>query len=324
MKPVVVATEPMHQDGLDLLASRDDLDVRFANQDKQELKRLMPEADAVIVRVMELDRDLLASAENLKVVSRHGVGCDNIDVAHLSSRNIPVAIAVDSNTTSVVEHAIMMMLSLNKRAAQYDQLTRKGDFQSRSKLFTSELHSKNILIIGYGRIGTRLAPVCKALGMNVHVADIAMNHEKAAEQGCTVVDDWRSVLGNMDYLSVHVPLDDSTRDLVGAAELDALPPHAIVINCARGGIINEQAWADAINNGSIAAAGTDVFATEPPAPDNPLLALPGDISIVTPHNAAGTIESQSRMATYSVQNALDGLDGKLTADRLFNAADVSL
>ena len=321
MKTVLVS-EPMHPDGDDLLATRDDIRVLRAGQDEDLLKEYMPEADGIVIRVMMLPADLLATATNLKVVSRHGVGCDNIDVAHLSARNIPVAIAVDSNTTSVVEHVVMMMLSLNKRAHQYDALTRAGEFSQRSKLFTSELHGKHILIVGFGRIGKRLAPVCRALGMRVTVADIALDKEKADELGCETITDWRSILPSADYLSVHVPLDDSTRDLVGQAEIDALPNHAIVINCARGGIMNEQALAAAVQSGRLAATGIDVFDTEPPAADNPLLALPEDVSIVTPHNAAGTIESQSRMATYAVQNVLDGLDGKLTSERIFNAASL--
>jgi len=316
----LLLSEPMHSDGLDLLTTRDDIRVLKANGDEGRFREFMPEADGVVVRVMTLDRSLLELASNLKVVSRHGVGCDNIDVPYLSSRKIPVAIAVDSNSISVVEHALMMMLALNKRLAQYDALSRAGDFQSRSKHYTSELYDKHILIVGFGRIGRRLAPVCRAFGMRVSVADIALDVALAQQQGCEAVENWRDILPTVDYLSVHVPLDDSTRNLLAAAELDALPSHAIVINCARGGIIDEQALADRVTAGSIAATGSDVFAIEPPALDNPLLQLPNTLSAVTPHNAAGTIESQARMARYSVQNALDGLDGTLSAEWLFNPA----
>ena len=190
MKTVLVS-EPMHPDGDELLATRDDIRVLRAGQNEDLLKEYMPEADGVVIRVMMLPAELLATATNLKVVSRHGVGCDNIDVAHLSKRNIPCAIAVDSNTTSVVEHVVMMMLSLNKRAKQYDALTREGQFSKRSKLFTSELYGKHILIVGFGRIGKRLAPVCKALGMRVTVSDIALDKKVAAQQGVETVDDWR-------------------------------------------------------------------------------------------------------------------------------------
>ena len=316
----LLLSEPMHNDGYELLAGRDDIRVLKADGDEDKFRKYMPEADGIVVRVLTLDRSLLELATNLKVVSRHGVGCDNIDVPYLSARKIPVAIAVDSNSISVVEHTLMMMLALNKRLVQYDGLSRAGDFQSRSKHYTSELYDKHILIVGYGRIGRRLAPVCRAFGMRVSVADINLDRELAQQQGCEAVESWRDILPTVDYLSVHVPLDDSTRNLLSDAELDALPSHAIVINCARGGIIDEKALADRVTAGTIAATGSDVFAVEPPALDNPLLQLPKHLSVVTPHNAAGTIESQARMARYSVQNALDGLDGTLGAEWLFNSA----
>ena len=315
----LLLSEPMHNDGYELLAGRDDIRVLKADGDEDKFREYMPEADGIVVRVLTLDRSLLELATNLKVVSRHGVGCDNIDVPYLSARKIPVAIAVDSNSISVVEHTLMMMLALNKRLVQYDGLSRAGDFQSRSKHYTSELYDKHILIVGYGRIGRRLAPVCRAFGMRVSVADIHLDRELAQQQGCEAVENWRDILPTVDYLSVHVPLDDSTRNLLSDAELDALPSHAIVINCARGGIIDEKALADRVTAGTIAATGSDVFAVEPPALDNPLLQLPKHLSVVTPHNAAGTIESQARMARYSVQNALDGLDGTLGAEWLFNS-----
>ena len=316
----LLLSEPMHNDGYELLAGRDDIRVLKADGDEDKFREYMPEADGIVVRVLTLDRSLLELATNLKVVSRHGVGCDNIDVPYLSARKIPVAIAVDSNSISVVEHTLMMMLALNKRLVQYDGLSRAGDFQSRSKHYTSELYDKHILIVGYGRIGRRLAPVCRAFGMGVSVADIHLDRELAQQQGCEAVENWRDILPTVDYLSVHVPLDDSTRNLLSDAELDALPSHAIVINCARGGIIDEKALADRVTAGTIAATGSDVFTVEPPALDNPLLQLPKHLSVVTPHNAAGTIESQARMARYSVQNALDGLDGTLGAEWLFNSA----
>ncbi len=315
MKKVLV-TEKLHADGMALLEARSDIKTHYLDGDVEKLGAAMEDAQGVLVRTMQLSTADLARAGKLEVISRHGVGCDNIDVAHCSARNLPVAIAVDSNTTSVIEHVIMMMLVLNKRAIQYDRYTREGQFSQRSQHHTSELHGKHVLIIGFGRIGKRIAPVCKALGMRVTVADIALDRACASELGVEAVDDFRPLLGTADYLTLHVPLDDSTANIIGAKELAAMPRHSIVINCARGGVVDEQALADAVLNGEIAATGCDVFATEPPAADNPLLSLPN--SIVTPHNAAGTAESMRRMATYSAQNLLDFFDGKLTAERLIN------
>ena len=315
MKKVVV-TEKLHPEGMAMLASRSDIETQYLDGDSAQLSVAIRDAHAVLVRVLSLTQADLATASKLEVVSRHGVGCDNIDVAWCSANKLPVAIAVDSNTTSVIEHVMMMMLALNKRAFQYDRLTREGKFSERSLHHTSELHGKQVLIVGFGRIGKRLAPICKAFGMRVTVADIALDRDYAASLGVDAVEDFRPLLATTDYLTVHVPLDDTTRHLIGEAELNALPSHSIVINCARGGVVDEQALASAINSGQIAATGTDVFTVEPPSADNPLLTLPN--SILTPHNAAGTAESLCRMATYSVQNILDFFDGKLTADRLIN------
>lgn len=312
----VVVTEKLHPEGMAMLDARSDIETHYLDGDESQISIAIRDAHAVLVRVLSLRQQDLAVANNLEVISRHGVGCDNIDVDWCTSKKLPVAIAVDSNTTSVIEHVMMMMLVLNKRAFQYDRLTREGKFSERSMHHTSELHGKHVLIVGFGRIGKRIAPLCKAFGMRVTVADIKLDRDHAALLGVEAVEDFRPVLGSADYLTVHVPLDSTTRHLIGKTELAALPSHSIVINCARGGIVDEQALAAAIHSGQIAATGSDVFTVEPPAADNPLLNLPD--SILTPHNAAGTAESLCRMATYSAQNILDHFDGKLTADRLIN------
>ncbi len=317
MKKVVV-TEKLHEHGRALLSARKDIHAVFLEGDKDAVLAEIPDCQAILVRTLTLTAEDLATAPMLEVVSRHGVGCDNIAVQHCTDRSVPVAIATDSNTVSVVEHVLMMMLALNKRAMQYDEITRTGRFAERSQHHTSELNGKHVLIVGFGRIGKRLAPVLKALGMSVTVADIALDHQYAEALGVNAVEDFRTQLPLTDYLTVHVPLDETTKDLVGSAELTALPSHAIVINCARGGVVDESALADAIHNRQIAATGADVFTEEPPTADNPLLSLPR--SILTPHNAAGTAESLSRMATFSAQNILDAFDGNLTRERLINPA----
>lgn len=320
MKHVVV-TEHLHPAGRALLDSRADVATTYLQGSLDNLPTALADAHAILVRTTELTEPDLRAASQLEIVSRHGVGCDNIAVEHLSSRGIPMAIAVNSNTTSVVEHVLMMMLALNKRAFQYDQFTRQGEFSQRSQHHTSELFGKHVLIVGFGRIGKRVAPVCKALGMRVTVADIALDHAHAAELGVETVGDFRTLLGNADYVTVHVPLDDSTHHLVSQAEIDAMPAHAILINCARGGIVDEQAVAEALHTGKLAAFGCDVFAQEPPSADHPLFTAPN--TLLTPHNAAGTAESLERMATYSAQNILDHFDGKLAVDSIFNAHALS-
>ncbi len=315
MKKVVI-TEPLHEAGQELLLGRADVQPVFLQGDKHAVLQELQDAAAVLVRTMELSAEDLSRAPALEVVSRHGVGCDNIDTAYCTQRSLPVAIATDSNTISVVEHVLMMMLALNKRTVLYDALTRADRFDQRCQHHTSELYGKHVVIVGFGRIGKQLAPLCKAFGMRVTVADIALDYAAADEIGVETTGDFRSLLSRTDYLTMHVPLDDSTRGMIAAAELAALPPHAIVINCARGGVVDEVALAEALQAGSIAGAGVDVFASEPPVSEHPLFSCQN--TILTPHNAASTEEGLSRMASYAAQNILDTFDGCLAAERVFN------
>jgi len=288
MKRVLV-TEPIHPDGLALLEAHPELDVvRMEACDEAALLKEIGSANAVLVRSAFLTEKVVAAAPALAVVSRHGVGCDNIAVAAMSARGIPVAIAAHANSTSVAEHVIMMIMMLTKQAVAYDQAARQGRYHDRGKFHTTELAGKSIVIIGFGRIGRKLAPICKAFGMRVTVTDIALDEALAREQGVETAVDFRPLLPDADFLSVHVPLDDDTRDLISEAELAQLKPSAIVINCARGGIVNEQALANAVLEGRIAGTGADVFSVEPPPLDNPLLSLPN--SILSPHSAAVTQE----------------------------------
>lgn len=315
MKKVVV-TEPLHEAGHELLLKRADVMPVFLGGDKLEVMHELQDAAGVLVRTMELTAEDLRQAPELEVVSRHGVGCDNIDTAYCTDNSIPVAIATNSNTISVVEHVLMMMLTLNKRVFLYDSLTRAGRFDQRCQHHTSELYGKHVLIVGYGRIGRQLAPLCKAFGMRVTVADIALDYTLAQASGVDTTDDFRAMLPQTDYLTMHVPLDDSTRGMISAPELTALPAHAIVINCARGGVVDEAALAAALHEGKIAGTGVDVFATEPPSSGHPLFT--SNSTVLTPHNAASTNEGLSRMASYAAQNILDTFDGCLAVERVFN------
>ncbi|MGC1442876.1 MAG: hydroxyacid dehydrogenase [Burkholderiaceae bacterium] len=317
MKRVVV-TEKIHPDGPAILKSRTDIEVvQLTDCEPDTLKRELANAHGVLVRSAFLNSDILAGATELQVVSRHGVGCDHIDVDHLTARRIPVAIAASANARSVAEHVIMMMMVLTKAPFVYDRATREGRFHERGSHYTTELFDKTILVVGYGRIGSLVAPMCKAFGMRVMVADIALNEALAREQGVEGIADFRGALAQADFLTVHVPLNPQTHHLIGAPELAALPDHAIVINCARGGIIDEAALAAAVSGGTIAGTGADVFSTEPPAPDNPLLSLPN--SIYSPHSAAVTQEGARNMSVEAAQNIVDAFDGKLRSDYIFNA-----
>ncbi|MGH1361698.1 MAG: hydroxyacid dehydrogenase [Burkholderiaceae bacterium] len=322
MKKVLV-TEPIHPDGMAILNNHPDFEVKELSQwDEASLLKAVPDVDAILVRSAQINETVLAEAGNVQVVSRHGVGCDNIAVPVLSRRKIPMAIAASANSTSVAEHVIMMIMMLTKQAVAYDQAAREGRYHDRGKFHTTELADKTILIIGYGRIGRKLAPICKAFGMRVIVADIALDHALAEQQQCETTEDFRPFLSEADFVSVHVPLNDETADLIDSAELAQMPSHAIVINCARGGIVNESAVARAVLEGGIAGTGADVFSVEPPPMDNPLLSLPN--SVLSPHSAAVTREGARRMGIEAAQNIVDHFNGSLRASHVFNAAELGL
>ncbi|MEZ5658216.1 MAG: hydroxyacid dehydrogenase [Burkholderiaceae bacterium] len=318
MKKIVV-TEPIHPDGLAILRAQRDFQVELlAECGPEALKAALSDAHAVLVRSARLTAEVLAAAPRLEVVSRHGVGCDLIDVASCSARGIPVAITAEANAWSVAEHTLMMMLALAKCTFAYDTAMHEGRYGIRGSLPAFELAGRTAMIVGYGRIGRLVAPLLKAFRMRVIVADIALDADLAREQGCEGVVDFRDYLDQTELLTLHVPLDESTRHMVGADELARLPEGAIVINNARGGVVDEVALAAALSSGHLGGAGVDVYEEEPPPPDHPLLEAPN--TVLTPHNAASTREGTRRMAMGAAQNIVDFMHGRLGRGSIFNGS----
>ncbi|HZA66765.1 MAG TPA: hydroxyacid dehydrogenase, partial [Geminicoccaceae bacterium] len=275
------------------------------------------DADGVTIRTSPLPAEILERAERLKVVSRHGVGYDNIDVETLSRRGIPLAIAADANATAVAEHTLFFMLALAKQGLRYDRATREGGWAVRNSLDAVDLMGRRVLVMGFGRIGREVAKRCAAFGMAVMVYDpyVQANVIEAAGDYRSVPD-FQAVLGETDVLTVHMPLGPDSRSLIGAPELAALPDTAFVINAARGGIVDETALHEALTTGKIAGAGLDVFDQEPPPDDHPLFALPN--VILSPHSAGLSKEAAIRMAISTARNALAGIDSKLDPSMVIN------
>lgn len=316
MKRVLI-TEHMHERGNDVLNACSDIEiVRIDNIEPETLSEAVKDVDAIIARSALLTSDILKGAEKLQVVSRHGVGCDSIDVAHLTSRNIPVAIASGANARSVAEHTMGLMLAAARELPLLDNLVKTGRWSERNNYRACDLHSAKIIILGFGRIGRLVAPLCKAFGMEVVVADIKLDANLAAEMGCKGVEDFRPELADADFLTLHVPLDDSTRHIISADELAAMKPGSILVNCARGGVVNDDALLRALESGHLRGAALDVMDTEPPAPDHPLI-LRSDV-VMTPHNGAGAMSAAIAMAEMSAQNVIDQFNGVLRDDCTFN------
>jgi D-3-phosphoglycerate dehydrogenase / 2-oxoglutarate reductase len=315
--PKVLIIQPFHEEGMKLFEARPDVAYEVVDGALEELFEKIVDADGVTIRTSPLPGAVIERAKRLKVVSRHGVGYDNIDVDALTRRGIPLAIAADANATAVAEHTLYFMLALAKQGLRYDRATREGAWAVRNSLEAVDLLGRRVLVMGFGRIGREVAKRCAAFGMAVMVYDpyVQANVIEAAGDYRSVPD-FEAVLGETDVLSVHMPLGDESRALIGAAELAALPAHAFVINAARGGIVDEAALFDALTSGQIAGAGLDVFDQEPPQDDHPLFAL--DNVILSPHSAGLSKEAAIRMAISTARNVLAGIDGKLDPSMVVN------
>jgi D-3-phosphoglycerate dehydrogenase len=313
----VLVVQAFHQDGMKLLEARSDVTIEIVDGALEELAEKIADADGVTIRTALLPAAAIERALRLKVVSRHGVGYDNIDVEALTRRGIPLAIAADANATAVAEHTLYFMLALAKQGLRYDRATREGEWAVRNSLDAVDLLGRRALIMGFGRIGREVARRCAAFGMAVMVYDpyVQANVIEAAGDYRSVPD-FETALGETDVLSVHMPLGVESRGLIGAAELAALPAHAFVINAARGGIVDEDALHDALTSGKIAGAGLDVFDQEPPPENHPLFALPN--VVLSPHSAGLSKEAAIRMAVSTAKNVLAGIDGKLDPSMVVN------
>jgi D-3-phosphoglycerate dehydrogenase len=307
----------IHEAGLDILRARPDVSFEIiTNPAEPDILALAPTADAIIVRTTTLTAAAIDSAPKLKIVSRHGVGYDNVDMAALDRRRIPLTLVGNVNALSVAEHTLFMMLSLAKRGIAYDRATRNGDWKLRDSFGATELADKTLLLLGFGRIGREVARRAQAFAMTVlaydpYVRDAAMFAARVQPVGKLA-----DALPQADFISVHLPMTAETKGIIGARELAAMKRTAVVISTARGGLIDEAALAEALKSGQIRAAGLDVFVDEPPASNDPLLNL--DNLLLSPHIAGLTEECAMRMAEVSARNALAGLDGKVDPELVVN------
>jgi D-3-phosphoglycerate dehydrogenase len=317
----VAVVGPIHEEGMKLFQERSDIESTVVQDlSSAGIAKGVTGVDAITIRTQTLPKEALALAPDLRIVSRHGVGYDNVDVSYLSSRKIPMAISVDANYTAVAEHVLMMMLVLAKDALNGNDAVLKGDFGWRSQGTLADVLEKRVLIMGFGRIGRRLAVLCQAFGMTVLAYDPFVSQSPVP--GVEMVKDWKAVLPDIDFLSLHLPALPETVGMIGERELAAMKNTAFVINAARGGLIDEDALAKALSEGSIRGAGLDVFLNEPHDLAHPLFAQKR--CIFSPHNAALSVECAIRMARQCAQNVLDCLDGKLQARVVVNGKEIGM
>ena len=283
------------------------------------LREAIADADGALVRTTPLPRAVLEHADRLRVIAKHGVGVDAIDVAYATERGIVVANVPGANAPAVAEFALTAILLLLKPLRAGADWLREGPAGGGNMVVAAaagglvgrEVGNSTVALVGFGDIGRRVAAALLALGARVLVHDPVVDPEEIRAAGAEPVPTLAALLPEAEVLSLHVPLTPATRSIIGATELAAMPRGAALVNTARGGIVDEVALAAAIRDGHLAGAAIDVFATEPPPPDHPLLALPE--AICTPHIAGSTVGSVRRMAEGAVDALLAGLDGRVPA-----------
>ena len=310
MKKILII-QPIHQEGIKLLQNNSEYEFEVVeNIEINFLKNKIKNCDGVSIRTAKLSGEVIEAANNLKIISRHGVGYDNIDLKVSKQKNITLAITATANAVAVAEHVMFMILNISKRGNMYDDTVKSGKFNERNKLpKTVELWNKNILIAGFGRIGQALIKRCLGFEMNVFVYDPYVSKEFIEKEGGTKVEDLSEASKDMDAISLHIPLNNETKNIVNYELLKSMKKNCIIINDARGGIVNEVDLDRALNEDLIFGAGLDVFETEPPIENNPL--LQNKKVFLSPHTAAFTEECMTRMGKETVQNIFDFFDGNL-------------
>ncbi len=316
--PHILVVGPIHASGMAVLRGAQGVTLDEVNQPALEAYApFTPQADAILIRTQPMPASVIAAAPQLKIVSRHGVGYDAVDVAALSARGIPLAIVGDVNSVSVAEHTLMLMLALAKQATTYDAAVRGTGWGTRNRFTAFELAGKTLLLLGFGHIGRLVGVRAQAFGMRVEAYDPFIAKATIEAAGVVPVADLDAAYARADIVSVHMTRTDG-KAIMGARELGLLKPSALVINTARGGLIEEAALAAALSSGRLAGAGLDVFDAEPPPADHPLLKEPR--AILSPHIAGLSIESAERMAVSSAQNILDFFAGRLDPALVVNRA----
>ncbi|SNS04510.1 D-3-phosphoglycerate dehydrogenase [Anaerovirgula multivorans] len=303
----IILSHPLYKPGMDALEGKADV-VVTSNGDSDDIMNELSVADGFILRIGKIDRKAIEACPNLKVITRPGVGVDNVDVAAATEKGIPVVICPSANSRAVAEHALALIFSISKSIVDYDNETRKGNFAIRNKYTAVELQNKTVSILGFGNIGKELAKMCSGIGMKVCVYDPYVDKSTIAGMGYGYAADQMEAISQGDFVSLHMPSLPTTRGMFGKAQFEAMKETAFLINCARGDVINEEEMIVALSNNVIAGAGLDVLVEEPMRADSPLMKLSN--AIITPHSAAQTQETTAKTVLMAVEGTLAVLRGE--------------
>jgi len=304
----ILVSDPLSEEGLKILKEIKEFQVDVKTELKPEaLKEIIKDYDGLVVRsATKVTRDVIGQAVKLKVIGRAGVGLDNVDLEAATQKGIIVMNTPGGNTISTAEHTVSMILALSRNIPQANSSTKKGEWK-RSKFMGVELYGKTLGIVGLGRIGSEVARRALSFGMRVLAYDPFLSREVAEKLGIEVVD-LNDLFARSEYITVHTPLTEETRHMISKAQFALMKKGVRIVNCARGGIIDEEALVNAIKEGKVAGAAMDVFEKEPLSPDSELLKL--DSVIATPHLGASTEEAQVNVAIEVAEIVRDALLGR--------------
>ncbi len=303
--PKVLVCDPIDQAGIDILSQVAHVDIK-TGLPPEELVNIVSEYDALMIRSgTQITQPIIEAGDNLKIIGRAGVGVDNVDVPAATRKGIVVVNSPEGNTIAAAEHTLALMLALSRHIPDANQSVKNGEWE-RKKFIGTEVYKKTLGVVGLGKIGSHVANAAKAMGMKLLAYDPFISAERAEQLGCRLVD-LDILLQEADYITLHLPKTPETTNLINAEALGKMKPTARIINCARGGIIDESALAKALQAGRIGGAALDVYASEPLG-DSPLKALGKEV-ILTPHLGASTTEAQVNVAIDVAEQIRDVLLG---------------
>ena len=303
----------MKDKGIELLMNYKDFDCEIVTDlSRENLLLKLPEFDGITLRRGKIDREILNKCDKLKVIARHGVGYDSVDIECLKEKGITLLVAHNSTSTSPAEHIMFMIMNIYKGVSMFDTMVRNGDFVKAIHLNIEqnfELFDKTVLIAGFGRIGKKLIKKCLGFDMKVLVFDPYVDDVTIASFGGVKIASLEEGLKKADILSLSLPLNDETKNFITLKEMKLMKKSSIIINAARGGIVNEEDLNNALDNNIIAFAGIDVFEKEPPEPTNPLIT--NKKVVLSPHAATFTKEGLESMAVETAQNIINFFENKI-------------
>jgi D-3-phosphoglycerate dehydrogenase len=307
MKPIVFIPEPIAECGIELLKPHCECVTPWKNEQETQRSSLY-EADAVIVRLFSVDKQDIENTKQLKVIAKHGVGVDNIDVNAATTAGIRVVSTPRANANAVAEHTLTLMLALARQIGPASMAVHQGRFSDRGRFQGTELEGKTLGIIGLGNVGQRVARMA-ALGLQMSVIAYDPFFPTDGDAGPAVLEESLEVLlETADFITIHVSLTAETRHLINESSLSQLKPDCRIVNTSRGAVIDETALANALSEGRLGGAALDVFEEEPLPADHPLVHAPN--ALLTPHIASSTRESLDRMSLQAAQGVLDVLNGR--------------